>query len=400
MSNYLEEVERQLVELTERGAHRRSRLRHDAVALAVAVVTAAAVAAAITTLGSRAHRSGAPSHRSSTLTHPQAVPHHHPARVTTSTVSSSPPPLGGAVPSGFGATSFTAVDDLTWWLLGSAPCSSPPCTSIVRTADGGRTFAGIPAPRTQNVSQLRFANVRDGFAYGPELWVTHDGGARWQAIQVQGQVRDLAIGGGYAYEVIVNPSSGVGQLLRSPVATNAWSALPAAGDASGGLWVHGSDVLLETAGNRLMVSHDYGASFASYPVPPSVACQFEEPASPVVWAHCATGMLSGTSRSADGGRSFTPVRGSIPEQPNSAAFGAASADTAVVGYRELYRTTDGGASWAPVVGPVGITWWQYLGFTDPTHGVAIGYVGSQQPSNERLYYTTDGGANYHLVRIG
>jgi hypothetical protein len=51
------------------------------------------------------------------------------------------------------------------------------------------------------------------------------------------------------------------------------------------------------------------------------------------------------------------------------------------------------------VGPTGITWWQYLGFTDTTHGVALGYFGSETTSHERLYYTTDDGLTYHLVRI-
>jgi photosystem II stability/assembly factor-like uncharacterized protein len=114
-------------------------------------------------------------------------------------------------------------------------------------------------------------------------------------------------------------------------------------------------------------------------------------------------MLSGVWRSTDGGARFTPASGSgtahgALELPNSAAFAAASATTAVVGYRQLYRTTDGGASYQPV-GPHGISFWQYLGFTDTTHGVALGYAGSQVPSHVRLYYTTDGGQSYHLVSI-
>jgi photosystem II stability/assembly factor-like uncharacterized protein len=111
-------------------------------------------------------------------------------------------------------------------------------------------------------------------------------------------------------------------------------------------------------------------------------------------------MMSEVWRSTDGGVTFQLASGGTGGPgdgiPNSAAFAAASAGTAVVGGQQLYRTSDGGESYAPV-GPAGITAWQYLGFTDATHGVALGYQGVEDQSHERLYYTTDGGASYHLV---
>ena len=111
-------------------------------------------------------------------------------------------------------------------------------------------------------------------------------------------------------------------------------------------------------------------------------------------------MDSGVWLSTDGGASFTPAHTSLaePPQPNSAVFGAASGTVAVVGYNQLYRTADAGATWTPV-GPSGIAQWVYLGFTDATHGVALGYAGSVAPGNEQLYYTTDGGQSYHLVTL-
>lgn len=51
------------------------------------------------------------------------------------------------------------------------------------------------------------------------------------------------------------------------------------------------------------------------------------------------------------------------------------------------------------MGPTGVTWWSYLGFTDPAHGAALGYLGSGSANHAQLYYTTDGGASYHEVPI-
>jgi hypothetical protein len=56
-------------------------------------------------------------------------------------------PAGGPVPAGFHAVDLTFVDVNDGWALGTAPCASAPCTSILRTTDGGLSWAGIPAPR-------------------------------------------------------------------------------------------------------------------------------------------------------------------------------------------------------------------------------------------------------------
>src|SRR5689334_22044197 len=56
---------------------------------------------------------------------------------------------GGPVPKGFVAHDLTFVSANEGWLLGTAPCSTKPCTSIVHTTDGGKTWAGIPAPKAE-----------------------------------------------------------------------------------------------------------------------------------------------------------------------------------------------------------------------------------------------------------
>ncbi len=71
-------------------------------------------------------------------------------------------------------------------MLGTATCGSGSCPSLVRTNDGARTWLGIPGPDTHaaseqsgGVAKVRFADPDNGWAFGPELWVTHDGGTRW-----------------------------------------------------------------------------------------------------------------------------------------------------------------------------------------------------------------------------
>jgi photosystem II stability/assembly factor-like uncharacterized protein len=121
----------------------------------------------------------------------------------------------------------------------------------------------------------------------------------------------------------------------------------------------------------------------------------------VIWAHCATGTESATWRSTDSGSHFQALHGPEPGLPNSALFAAATSTTAVLGADKLYRTSDGGAHYTVVSSVAAVSAFQYLGFTDASHGVAIGYVGSAPtPDTERLYVTSDGGATYHLVSTG
>jgi photosystem II stability/assembly factor-like uncharacterized protein len=433
VSDYLDLVEAQLTELTEKGAHQRLRARRPALAgrgagsarpggprpprrrnEALAFLAGfAVVAAVVAVVLLNAHPASKPASA------PPATRTTAPTHATTTPRTPNPSTGHGstAIPNHFAPVSVTAISELTWWLLGSAPCTlvgqQPPCGAILRTTDGGRTFAGLEAPRaslaqrlsSSGFSQIRFADLKDGFAYGPDLYATHDGGTTWGPVDVSGQVNDLAISDGEVYAVVSPNGTDSGHLMRSPVGKDQWSTVTAAGLVSGGLWVLGREVIVQSSngggfGSDVLVSIDGGASFASHPAPsPGLPCDFEAQSPPVIWAHCATGTESGVWRSNDFGSSFTPVgRTGLSPLPNSAFFAAASDTTAVVGYQRLYRTADAGATWTPVA-PTSAVQWAYLGFTDSTHGVGLGYVGSVSPANERLYYTTDAGQSYHLVSL-
>src|SRR5690242_8122710 len=96
------------------------------------------------------------------------------------------------VPGNFRPTSVTFVGPRTGWVIGQAltpgHCATQFCTSVARTDDAGKTWAGVPAPMAgapdgaSGLSQIRFLNTRDGWAYGPQLYATHTSGRTWAQV--------------------------------------------------------------------------------------------------------------------------------------------------------------------------------------------------------------------------
>lgn len=119
----------------------------------------------------------------------------------------------GPVPDNFQPASVTFVSTTRAWAIGQAGtpghCADANpyiCTSIVSTSDGGKTWHGGPAPKTgapsgaTGVSGIRFLDGVNGWAFGPQLWATHDKGNTWQQVGTQGQrVTDLETVNGRAY---------------------------------------------------------------------------------------------------------------------------------------------------------------------------------------------------------
>jgi hypothetical protein len=87
----------------------------------------------------------------------------------------------------------------TGWLLAELPCSHQvhPCRTTVlmrETTDGGRTWFAAPAPPALPVDMFQssppaggvggvlFTSARDGWAFGPGLWRTTNGGASWRRL--------------------------------------------------------------------------------------------------------------------------------------------------------------------------------------------------------------------------
>ena len=102
-------------------------------------------------------------------------------------------------PGHFRPTSVTFVGTGTGGVIGAVigqagpPCASKDCTSLAGTSDYGQTWKGVSAPYAPGptggagVSQLRFANLSDGWAYGPAIYETTRGGWPWKPESTYGQ---------------------------------------------------------------------------------------------------------------------------------------------------------------------------------------------------------------------
>ena len=113
------------------------------------------------------------------LRHARSRRPRHPCRRTAS---------GDPVPANFQPTSVTFIGPHIGAVIGQAGtpghCTAAPTAPRWRarrtTARAGTgVSAPLPGARTgaSGVSQLRFLDTSDGWAFGPQLWVTHDGGA-------------------------------------------------------------------------------------------------------------------------------------------------------------------------------------------------------------------------------
>jgi hypothetical protein len=123
---------------------------------------------------------------------------------------------GDPVPAGFQPVSITMISGSIGAVIGQAGtpghCGPPvadDCTSLAGTSDDGASWYGVSAPVTgppdgaTGVGQLRFLNLSDGWAFGPQLYATADGGRTWTAVSTgDGRVTGLEAAGDRAFVVV------------------------------------------------------------------------------------------------------------------------------------------------------------------------------------------------------
>jgi hypothetical protein len=319
-------------------------------------------------------------------------------------------PTGGPVPPGFQPMSVTFVSPSEGWVLGTAPCSHAPCTSVVRTTDGGHSWIGIPAPVTTWVTTMRFADPSDGFAYGPQLWVTHNGGVRWYRVrQVPGHIVDLEASAGVVYAASENSADRV-RIYRSPAGRDDWHAVKGLPSFYSGaipvITLHGTAAWI-LADSRVYASPT-GSSWVreSFQCPSdwgltSLAAYNSEHITVLCTGDAGLGSTSKlVYASANGGARFT--RAGAP--PRGGDGGLLAEPTP----RHLFIATASGATWLYVSNNGGRTWhsaltltdggkgWADFGFTTTSQGVAI----EGEPAiGSRLFMTWNAGKTWQPIEF-
>jgi photosystem II stability/assembly factor-like uncharacterized protein len=435
--------------------HHRARRRRATTALTAAASAAVVIVAAAVlpqVAGGLFQGHGAPTNIGGTTTTPARS--HSPRQPTSSpkprssaihTVPPSPgaalPPAGAAASApaaaGFQPASVTFVGQDVGAAIGqTARCAASPCTVVAGTPDYGTSWTAMGTPggtpgTVSGVSQIRFLDLRYGWAFGPALYATDDGGATWHAEHLPGRVIDLSTVDSRAYAVVAQcagsyaPSAELCSsfaLYASAAGSGTWSRVPgAAGDGSeipGGLQLTVKNAGYLIAGGHLFTGSVSAGGWHQVPsnstTPPCLQGPGQHAASlpgPALLAPATASQLylacdaagsAGTAGrltlyvSSDSGQTWQ-VNGPI------AARGQATSIADIAGAEIVLATTDGldystdGVHWSQASlsarAPHGFS---FVGMSFATQGVAV-------PADVRLgelFITKDGGKTWQAHKIG
>jgi photosystem II stability/assembly factor-like uncharacterized protein len=377
-------------------------------------------------------------------------PHHH-ASATPSTIpsSSAPPPVLPSAPGNFQATSVTFVGPDTGFVLGQAGipghCGPPRkyiCTSIAGTGDHGGTWHGVIAPVTgapggaAGVSQVRFYNTSDGWAFGPQLWATHDGGQHWTRIDTHGlRVTALEAAGQRVFAVWAQ-CSGTGpdfaadctasSLYSASPGSNQWAAVPGAGTSYSLSGTANAAALVLNGGRGYLLTPDGTllsgptgstggwqpatgtASPSPAPCEPGVAQAGGQPSGALLAATTASGLVlvctspaTGATQaktvytSSDNGQTWQQAGPAPGAGTATSVAGTAAGSIVLATSAGLQLSTDGGASWTAGRGALPSGGFSYVGMTSANQGVAV----PADVTQHAVWFTFDGGQSWHASPI-
>jgi hypothetical protein len=430
-----------------RTARRRKTTQAVVAAAGCAVIIGAAVAVP-QVLASLHHSSSGPASLAAPgQTHSSAPPISASASPPSQSISSTPVPglthtylstttSGGPVPVDFRPTSVTFVgaDNGSGGEVGAVigqagpPCANASyCTSLAGTSDYGSSWYGVSAPPApgptspDGVSQLRFSNLSDGWAFGPGLWETSKGGWPWTPENTHGmQVTDLETVGGRAFAIFAS-CSGTGQdyastctsfsLYTSTAGSTTWTpvSVPAgfatmkASTPSAATLVisGGSTGYLLTPSGAVLSGPVTGGAWTKVataaPCAPGTVQADGQPngaqlsAGPSLLLACESASTSTIYTSRSG--ATWQLAGKVQVSGNVTALGGSTPDIVVLATTagSIYYSDNTGASWhAASVTAAPLGGFSYVGMTTSSFGVAV-------PADAQLgevFVTSDGGQTW------
>ncbi len=429
---------------------RRRRYRQVAVSAAVAAAVAGAVVVVPRVATSvlhvnQDHANGAAASGRSTPSSHATQSHIGSGAVTgkgTPTPTVTPTAPGPApVPQNFRATSATFISTRIGWVIGQAgngKCATQYCTSVARTGDAGQTWSGVPAPQTgypkgaSGVGQIRFLDENKGWAFGPQLWATTDGGQHW-ARQGPLDVRVTALEtvGDRAFAIFAT-CTGTGvdfaaqctkfSLWSSLAGQDGWTRVPGATDLSDGGQDSSASLVLTSGGGYLLAPD--GSVYAG-PVDgvgawkqvssrpagavscaPGAAQADGQPSGALLSAASSAALVLACTPSAGGAQVFTSTDGGGRWRQAGTVPGGNRVTTAAIqpGGEIVLSTSngiqvsrDGGQTWQVEAdgsdGPPGGFGW--VGMTSPDQGIAL----PADPFQHQLWLTFDGGRTWKASTI-
>jgi photosystem II stability/assembly factor-like uncharacterized protein len=346
--------------------------------------------------------------------------------------SAAPPPL-----------SVTFVGLGTGWVMSQAgpagTCdrpAAPACVALWRTDTGGSAWRAVHPPPAHGpggaagVSQVRFLNLRDGWAFGPQLWATHDSGRTWTQIPTGGlRVTGLETRGRRVFAVWARCtgtaagfasrctsfavySSGAGSNNWAPVAGASWGSGGTGAASAASLVLTGTTAYLLDPAGVLFAGPLTGAAWqpvtgtaSPKPAPcrPGPAQPDGQPSGALLAASgpagldllCAGPRAGGRQAktiyaSQDGGQTWRRA-GLAPAAGTASSLSGSPSGTLVLATSlgiEISR--DGGASWSAAGGTMPPGGFAYVGMTSSTQGVAV----PADPAEHAIWFTYDGGSTW------
>jgi hypothetical protein len=332
-----------------------------------------------------------------------------------------------AAPARFEPVSASFVTYRAGYVLGTRGHTTlPGAAMLVKTVNGGRTWAAVPAPAVRLVDPSRpspgsavnavfFADANNGWLFNPATWVTHDGGRHWRQLSFPGKPSAMAASNGVVFASVTPWGGGQSRLYTSPVGTDRWTLVPGVMPA-GALTFFGRAGWAGLPPNLWTTSdlrHWYKLpAFRCPPIlgapsgPSSLAAGTATNVLLLCTGNGAAGSLGKTLfASANGGRTFRlvgpgPLPGSQvnmlaipPGRPQVITLATAS------GASVLDRSVNGGKTWRMVQYNDGGIGWRDMRYVSPTvgwlvHGSLPGHI-----TDNWLMRTVNAGATWYGVPI-